>query len=82
MDGILDAARAFFDGLTSVEWGPLTLAVVCHLLKVVARTRAWRNIVQAAYPQTDVRWRSVYGAYVDDARVECAGLVLLKLPAD
>jgi uncharacterized membrane protein YbhN (UPF0104 family) len=64
MDGILDAARAFFDGLASVKWGPLTLAVLCHLLKVVARTRAWRNIVQAAYPDTDVRWRSVYGAYV------------------
>ena len=64
MDGILDAARAFFDGLTSVKWGPLALAVLCHLLKVAARTRAWRNVVQAAYPQTDVRWRSVYGAYV------------------
>ena len=64
MDGILDAARAFFDGLTSVKWGPLALAVLCHLLKVAARTRAWRNIVQAAYPQTNVRWRSVYGAYV------------------
>jgi uncharacterized membrane protein YbhN (UPF0104 family) len=83
VDGILDAARAFFDGLTSVKWGPLTLAVVCHLLKVVARTRAWRNIVQAAYPQTDVRWRSVYGAYVAgvgvNAIVPARGGDVLKL---
>jgi uncharacterized membrane protein YbhN (UPF0104 family) len=64
MDGLLDATRAFLDGLASVKWGPLALAILCHLLKVTARTRAWRNIVQAAYPQTDVRWRSVYGAYV------------------
>lgn len=64
MDGILDATRAFFDGLASVHWGPLALGVLCHLLKVLARTRAWRNIVQAAYPKTNVRWRSVYGAYV------------------
>lgn len=64
MDGIVDATRAFLDGLASVKWGPLALAVVCHLLKVVARTRAWRNIVQAAYPETDVRWLSVYGSYV------------------
>ncbi len=64
MDGILDAARAFFDGLYSVEWSALALAVLCHLAKVAARTRAWRNIVQAAYPETNVRWRSVYGSYV------------------
>ena len=64
MDGIVDATRAFFDGFASVEWGPLALAVLCHLLKVLAHSRAWRNVVQAAYPRTNVRWRSVYGAYV------------------
>ena len=64
MDGIVDATRAFFDGLASVKWGPLALAVLCHLLKVLAHSRAWRNVVQAAYPRTNVRWRSVYGAYV------------------
>jgi uncharacterized membrane protein YbhN (UPF0104 family) len=62
--GIIDATTAFFDGLASVAWGPLALAILCHLLKVAARSRAWRNIVQAAYPRTNVRWRSVYGAYV------------------
>lgn len=83
MDGIVDATRAFFDGLTSVKWGPLTLAVLCHLLKVLARTRAWRNIVQAAYPGTNVRWRSVYGAYVAgvgvNAIVPARGGDVLKL---
>jgi uncharacterized membrane protein YbhN (UPF0104 family) len=64
MRGIIDATTAFFDGLASVAWGPLALAILCHLLKVAARSRAWRNIVQAAYPRTNVRWRSVYGAYV------------------
>jgi uncharacterized membrane protein YbhN (UPF0104 family) len=83
MDGILDAGRAFFDGLYSVKWGPLALAVLCHLLKVTARTRAWRNIVQAAYPQTDVPWLSVYGAYVAgvgvNAIVPARGGDVLKL---
>ncbi len=83
MDGILDAARAFFDGLASVRWGPLGLAVLCHLLKVAARTRAWRNIVQAAYPDADVRWRSVFGAYVAgvgvNAIVPARGGDVLKL---
>ena len=83
MDGILDATRAFFDGLASVRWGPLALGVLCHLLKVLARTRAWRNIVQAAYPQTKVRWRSVYGSYVAgvgvNAIVPARGGDVLKL---
>jgi len=83
MDGILDATRAFFDGLASVKWGPLALGILCHLLKVLARTRAWRNIVQAAYPKTNVRWRSVYGAYVAgvgvNAIVPARGGDILKL---
>jgi len=83
VQGILDAAHAFFDGLTSVHWGPLTLAVLCHLVKVAVRTRAWRNIVQAAYPQVNVRWRSVYGAYVAgvgvNAIVPARGGDVLKL---
>jgi uncharacterized membrane protein YbhN (UPF0104 family) len=81
--GILDAADAFFDGLTSVHWGPLVLAVLCHLVKVAVRTRAWRNIVQAAYPRSNVRWRSVYGAYVAgvgvNAIVPARGGDVLKL---
>jgi uncharacterized protein (TIRG00374 family) len=83
VDGILDATRAFFDGLASVKWGPLALGIICHLLKVLARTRAWRNIVQAAYPETNVRWRSVYGAYVAgvgvNAIVPARGGDVLKL---
>jgi glycosyltransferase 2 family protein len=83
VQGIIDAGEAFFDGLTSVEWGPLALAVLCHLVKVAVRTRAWRNIVQAAYPQTNVRWRWVYGSYVAgvgvNAIVPARGGDVLKL---
>jgi uncharacterized membrane protein YbhN (UPF0104 family) len=81
--GILDAGEAFFDGLTSVSWGPLALAVLCHIVKVAVRTRAWRNIVQAAYPRTNVRWRWVYGAYLAgvgvNAIVPARGGDVLKL---
>ena len=34
------------------------------MLRVVIRTRAWRNIIAAAYPETRVRRRSVTGAYL------------------
>lgn len=64
MDALQRAVEAFFDHLTSISWGPLALAVCFHLLKILCRTRAWRNILAAAYPAVDVRWRSVLGAYV------------------
>jgi uncharacterized membrane protein YbhN (UPF0104 family) len=47
-----------------VEWKWLALGILCHLCKLLAVSRAWRNIVQAAYPDRDVRWRQMFGAYV------------------
>jgi len=63
VEGILDAIRSFLDGLTTIQWAPLGLAVLCHLGRVVARTRAWRNVVAAAYPDERVRYRDVFGSY-------------------
>jgi uncharacterized membrane protein YbhN (UPF0104 family) len=63
VDAFLDAIRSFLDGLTSIAWAPLGLAIVCHLGRIASRTRAWRNIVAAAYPGTEVRWRDMLGAY-------------------
>jgi uncharacterized membrane protein YbhN (UPF0104 family) len=40
-----------------------------HLCKMVARTRAWRNILAAAFPGAVVHWRSVFGAYAAGAAV-------------
>jgi uncharacterized membrane protein YbhN (UPF0104 family) len=63
VESFFDAIQSFFDHLTSVAWAPLGLAVLCHLGRIASRTRAWRNIVAAAYPETEVRWRDVLGAY-------------------
>lgn len=63
VESFLDAVRAFFETLTSVAWAPLGLAILCHLGRIAARTRAWRNIVAAAYPETEIRWRDVFGSY-------------------
>jgi glycosyltransferase 2 family protein len=64
MDQLFRAIETFFDQLTAISWGPLALALCCQLGKVLARTRSWRNILAASYPETRVRWRSVFGAYV------------------
>jgi glycosyltransferase 2 family protein len=61
---VLHAIGVFFDHLASVEWKWLALGILCHLCKLLAVSRAWRNIIHAAYPDTAVRWRQMFGAYV------------------
>jgi uncharacterized protein (TIRG00374 family) len=61
---LINAIEAFFDGFTAISWAPLVLAVVCHLGRIAARSRAWRNVIAAAYPDAEVQWRQVLGGYV------------------
>jgi len=57
-------AGVFFHHLAAVDFGALGLALTFQALRLVVRTRAWRNIIAAAYPDTRVRWRNVLGAYL------------------
>jgi uncharacterized membrane protein YbhN (UPF0104 family) len=61
---VLHAIGVFFDHLAAVEWKWLALGILCHLCKLLAVSRAWRNIIRAAYPNRPVRWRQMFGAYV------------------
>jgi uncharacterized protein (TIRG00374 family) len=55
---------SFFGHLADVHWQFLAIAVLCHLLRTAAVSRAWFNILRASYPDREFRWRSIYGAYV------------------
>jgi uncharacterized membrane protein YbhN (UPF0104 family) len=61
---VLDGVDAFLDQLGSVDFLPLALAVGCHLLKTACTSRAWRNVLAAAYPEERVPWVSIYAAYL------------------
>jgi uncharacterized membrane protein YbhN (UPF0104 family) len=61
---VLDAVEAFWDYLASVQPLPLAIAIGCHLAKTMCTSRAWRNVLAAAYPETRVRWLSIYAAYI------------------
>jgi uncharacterized membrane protein YbhN (UPF0104 family) len=61
---ILHAIGVFFDHLATVEWKWIGLGIAAHFCKLVLVSRAWRNIVKAAYPRTRVKWRQMFGAYV------------------
>jgi len=64
VDAIFHAIRVFFEHLAAVEWRPLGVALLLHLLRLVLRTRGWLAILSAAYPTERIRWRGVLGAYV------------------
>jgi uncharacterized protein (TIRG00374 family) len=69
VDRVLDAIGVFFSQLASVDLRALALAVGCHLVKLACTSRAWRNVIAAAYPAEPVRWRSIYAAYLSGVGV-------------
>jgi uncharacterized membrane protein YbhN (UPF0104 family) len=66
---VLHAIGVFFDHLAAIEWKWIGLALASHVSKLVMVSRAWRNIVKAAYPRSRVRWRQMFGAYVSGTGV-------------
>ena len=64
MSGVIHDIGVFFNHLTDVGWTALGLALLCQFVKLCCVSRAWRNIIAAAYPDQLVRWRSVLGAYL------------------
>jgi glycosyltransferase 2 family protein len=60
----LHAVGVFFHHLAEVKWSALGLAIACHLIKLLFRSRAWQNILRASFPETKLKLRSAFGAYV------------------
>jgi uncharacterized membrane protein YbhN (UPF0104 family) len=60
---VIRAVEALVDHVAAIHWRFVAAAVLVHVAKLLARTRAWRNIVAAACPGSPVRWRTVLGAY-------------------
>jgi uncharacterized membrane protein YbhN (UPF0104 family) len=58
------AVRVFFDELAGVAWGAIAIALGFHLVKLLLRSIAYRNILRASYPAEGIRFRPVAGAYI------------------
>ena len=69
METVLDGVSAFWAYLASVHRVALALAIGCHLAKTVCASRAWRNVLVSAYPDTRVGWLPLYAACVAGAGV-------------
>jgi uncharacterized membrane protein YbhN (UPF0104 family) len=63
VDRLWSATQAFWDSLTEIHWLPLLLAIGAHVLKLACTSRAWRNVLAAAYPDEPVPWRKIFAAY-------------------
>lgn len=63
MQQLIDALQAFFDHLAAVSWAALGIAVALQVLRLGARSVAWRSILAAAYPETRVPFWGVFGSY-------------------
>jgi uncharacterized membrane protein YbhN (UPF0104 family) len=64
MTRVLDGIDAFLDQLTSVDLLPALLAIAAHIGKLACTSMAWRNVLAAAYPNTEVRRLPIFGAYL------------------
>ena len=51
---IQTAVEQFWDFLSDIAILPLLAAIGCHLLKLACTSRAWRNVLAAAYPDDPV----------------------------
>jgi uncharacterized membrane protein YbhN (UPF0104 family) len=63
LGAFFDAVQTFWAHLSAVRWGPLGIALGFHVLKLIVRSFAWRNILAAAYPGERIGRLSVFCAY-------------------
>ena len=64
INGLLDSAGKFFSQLANLSWVSLLIALALYSLYLLLRSRALFNAVRAAYPDEQVRWRDIWGAYM------------------
>jgi glycosyltransferase 2 family protein len=64
MGEFFHALRVFGDQLTDVGWLAVAIALGLQAAKLLVRSIAWRNILQASYPDTRIPRRPVLGAYL------------------
>jgi glycosyltransferase 2 family protein len=64
VDRVLDSIQLFLNHLADVDFRAAAIAVSIHIVRGLAVSRAWRNVIADAYPAQRVRWRTVYGSYL------------------
>jgi uncharacterized membrane protein YbhN (UPF0104 family) len=63
------AAAEFFGNLSQIDWTALAVALVFLAAMQLARAWAWRNVLRAAYPEAQIPFMRLAGAYLAGAGV-------------
>jgi len=63
-DRFIDAADTFIQNLAAIDVTALGIALGFYLAHLLARTRAWRNVLAAAYPRSKVSYARISAAYL------------------
>jgi uncharacterized membrane protein YbhN (UPF0104 family) len=57
-------AEEFFHRLAEINWVAMAVALAFYLAHLLARSRAWQNVLRAAYPDRSVPYARITAAYL------------------
>src|SRR5207248_7832847 len=63
-DSFQHGAQEFFHRLSEIAWLPMAIALAFYLAHLLARSRAWQNVLRAAYPDRTVPYPQIAAAYL------------------
>jgi glycosyltransferase 2 family protein len=64
VSSFFDAVGQFFDNIASISWGALLLGLLCFGTYLTLRSRAFYNVLRAAYPAEPIEFKRIWGAYI------------------
>lgn len=68
-EAFFSRAAEFFRHLSEIEWTAFGIALLCLLGMQLARAWAWRNVLQAAYPEERISYTGVAASYLAGAGI-------------
>lgn len=68
-EAFFSRAAEFFRHLSEIEWTAFGVALLCLLAMQLARAWAWRNVLQAAYPEQRISYLGVAASYLAGAGI-------------
>jgi glycosyltransferase 2 family protein len=63
-DSFQHGAQEFFHRLADIAWPAMVIALGFYLAHLLARSRAWQNVLRAAYPDRRVPYWRIAGSYL------------------
>src|SRR4051794_20682736 len=64
ISGFFDAVGQFFSSLADIRWIPLLIGLAFFGVYLTLRSRAYYNVLRAAYPGVPIDFRKIWGAYI------------------